>query len=363
MRKQIKITLFVVILLVIAVILFQSQLGGIFSDGKGASSGSKDNPAGQQENVKLPVDVIEVKPERLENNLNITGNVLPNESVELRPEITGLVESINFEEGQFVKAGSPLVYLNDDELKAQLDRLEYTKKLYEGQENRQKQLLEREAISQEEYDISLNQYNTTLADIELIKAQLRKMVIRAPFDGVLGLRQVSVGAVIGTSDIIVNIVNIDPIKVEFSIPERYAGKVKMGSQITFSNNATDGEVSGKVYAFEPIVDSQTRTLKLRAISPNQNRQFLPGMFVNIQFNLDVDEKALMVPSEALVPELNGYKLFLAKEGKVEERKVTIGRRTEKKVQVIDGLQEGELVLTTGVLQVKEGMQVAINKVN
>ncbi len=363
MKKQIKITLVVAILLVISVILFQSKLDGLFSDGKGNPSEAIKNTEGQQGSSKLPVDVIQVRSERLENNLNITGNVLPNESVELRPEITGLVESINFEEGQFVKAGTPLVYLNDDELRAQLERLQHTKKLYEGQEKRQKQLLEREAISQEEYDIALNQFNTILADIALIQAQLRKMVIRAPFDGVLGLRQVSVGAVIGTSDKIANIVNIDPIKVEFSIPERYANKVKLGSMISFSNNVTDGEVSGKVYAFEPIVDSQTRTLKLRAISANKKRKFLPGMFVNIQFNLDVEENALMVPSEALVPELNGYKLYLAKEGKVEERKVTIGMRTEKEVQVLNGLQEGDLVLTTGVLQVKEGMPVAINKVN
>ncbi|GAB3660339.1 efflux RND transporter periplasmic adaptor subunit [Echinicola sediminis] len=312
----------------------------------------------------LPVDVLEMKAERLENNLKVTGNVLPNESVELRPEITGLVESINFQEGQFVKKGTPLVYLNDDELSAQLDRLEFSKKLYEGQENRQKQLLEREAISQEEYDVVLNQYNTSLADIRLVEAQLDKMVIRAPFDGVLGLRQVSVGSVIGTSAMISTIVNIDPIKIEFSIPERYAGRVKVGSKILFSNNVSEGWEEGEVYAYEPIVDANTRTLKLRAISPNKERRFLPGMFVSIQFNLDVEEDALMVPSESLIPELEGYKLYLAnKEGVVEERKVSIGIRTERKVQITEGLQPGELVLTTGVLQVKEGMKVELNKIN
>src|SRR5690606_9185034 len=164
----------------------------------------------------LPVEVAEIKPQRLENNLSVTGNIIPNESVDLRSEISGLVTKISFKEGEFVKKGTPLVYLNDDELTAQKDRLDYTKKLYEGQESRQKQLLEREAISQEEYDIVLNQYNTNLADINLIEAMLRQTVIRAPFDGVIGLRQISEGSVISPADVIVNIVNIDPIKIDFS---------------------------------------------------------------------------------------------------------------------------------------------------
>ncbi|QDH78067.1 efflux RND transporter periplasmic adaptor subunit [Echinicola soli] len=360
MKKQTKILLIVAIIVVIAIIFLFPRLQG----DSATKSPSETTPSAPEEMTALPVDVIEVKPERLENNLNVTGNVLSNESVTLRPEITGLVESINFEEGQFVKKGTPLVYINDDELSAQLDRLEYTKKLYEGQESRQKQLLAREAISQEEYDIILNQYNTTLSDIKLVKAQLDKTVIKAPFDGVLGLRQISAGSVISTTDIIANIVNIDPIKIEFSIPERYAGQVQVGSTIQFSNNASDGLKNGKVYAYEPVIDADTRTLTLRAISPNKDRKFLPGMFVNIRFNLEVEEEALLVPSESLIPELNGYKVFLVnKEGIVEERKVEIGIRTDSEVQVLEGLKIGDLVLTTGVLQAKEGLRVNHNKIN
>ncbi|AWW30379.1 efflux transporter periplasmic adaptor subunit [Echinicola strongylocentroti] len=360
MKKQTKILLIAAIILVIAIIfLFPRFQGG--STSKAPVQTAESAP---EETPQLPVNVKEVQPERLENNLNITGNVLSNESVSLRAEITGLVESINFKEGQFVKKGTPLVRLNDNELTAQLDRLEYTKKLYEGQENRQKQLLAREAISQEEYDVILNQYNTTLSDIKLVKAQLDKTVIKAPFDGVVGLRQISAGSVISTTDIIANIVNINPIKIEFSIPERYTSEVRIGSSIRFSNNASDGLKNGKVYAYEPVIDANTRTLTLRAISSNDDRKFLPGMFVNIHFNLGVDENALMVPSESLIPELNGYKLFLVnKEGIVEERKVTIGIRTDRQVQITDGLTPGDLVLTTGVLQAKAGMQVKYNKIN
>ena len=358
MKKSIKITLITVIVLVIAGIFFYPRMEMFQRNTAETSPQAGNNPA-----AALPVNVIEVKPERLENNINITGTVIPNEMVSLRPEISGLVERISFKEGEFVKKGTPLLYLNDDELRAQADRLNYIKKLYEDQENRQRQLLDREAISQEEYDIVLNQFNTNLADIQLIDAQLRKTVIRAPFDGVLGLRQVSEGSFISSSDPIVSVVNIDPIKLEFSVPERYANKVKTGSEVIFSSNAVEGNAKGRVFAIEPNIDAATRTLKIRAESPNSQRQYLPGMFVRVSLNLDVEENALMVPAESLIPELDGYKVFVVRDGVVEEAKVTIGTRTERKVQIVDGLREGDLVLTTGVLQVRTGMAVNATKIN
>src|SRR5690606_28281894 len=327
----------------------------------------KDQPAtagGQAATAgALPVEVVEIKPQRLENNLTVTGNIIPNESVDLRSEISGLVTKITFTEGEFVKKGTPLVYLNDDELIAQKDRLTYTKKLYEGQENRQKQLLEREAISQEEYDIVLNQYNTNLADLNLIEAMLRQTVIRAPFDGVIGLRQISEGSVISPSDVIVTVVNIEPIKIDFSIPERYANIIKQGSRITFTNAVVEGESVGEVYAIAPNIDAATRTLQLRAISPNRDRKFLPGMFVGIKVNLDVNENALMVPAQALIPDLEGYKVFVANaENVIEEVKVSIGIRTATEVQIVDGLNVGDRVLTTGIIQAKPGMVVNITNI-
>lgn len=360
MKRSTKFILIGSIILVIALIFFYPRLGLFLKNddeltnsiiGSDASSGNY-----------LPVEVVEMKPRRLENNLSVTGNIIPNESVGLRSEISGLVTKINFNEGDFVKEGTPLVYLNDDELLAQKERLTFTKKLYEGQENRQKQLLEREAISQEEYDIVLNQFNTNLADLNLIEAQLRQTVIRAPFDGVIGLRQISVGSVISPADIIVNVVNIDPIKIDFSIPERYANTVKTGSQISFTNAAVEGESIGEVYAVAPSIDAATRTLQLRAISPNRERRFLPGMFVGITLNLEVYNDALMVPAESLVPDLEGYKVFRVNSDQViEEVKVATGIRTESEVQITDGLNLGDLVLTTGVIQARPGIPVTVTK--
>ncbi|MBD3629734.1 efflux RND transporter periplasmic adaptor subunit [Cyclobacterium sp.] len=358
MKKQTKIILILIIVLVISVIFFYPRMD-ILTGGEEKATTSQNGGA----QSSLPVNVVELKQEKLENNLNITGSLIPNEIVTLRPEVAGLVEKVAFNEGQFVRKGTPLLYLNDEELDAQRERLTFTKKLYESQENRQKELLAREAISQEEYDIVLNQYNTNLADLRLIEAQLDKMVIRAPFDGELGFRQVSEGSVIGTSDVIASIVNVDPIKIEFSIPERYANEIKEGSIIHFRANNSIEEADGKVYAIEPNVDAATRTLKIRAMSPNKEKKFLPGMFVRVRLVLNEIDNAILIPSESLIPELEGYKVYVAKEGKIESRKVTIGQRSDTRVQIIDGLAPGELVLTTGVLQARDGMPVNVNQIN
>jgi len=359
MNKQTKTILIVAVVALIAIIYIYPRWNNSTSSGPALSSGP---PAGGS--PELPVTVITLKKETLKNQLNVTGTILPNESVTLRPEVSGLVTKITFKEGQYVSKGTPLLYLNDNDLQAQYQKLEFTQKLFESQENRQKQLLAREAISQEEYDIVLNQYNTTLSDLKLVEAQIQKTIVRAPFNGVLGLRQVSEGSVIGTNDIIATVVNMDPIKIEFSIPERYANMVEVGAPVFFSSESTQDEAEGKVYAFEPQIDAATRTLKLRAQSSNKGGKFLPGMFVKIRFVLGEIDNALMVPAESVIPELQGYKVFVVgKDQKAEERKVEIGTRTESQVQITKGLEEGDMVLTSGVLQARPGSPLKISNTN
>ncbi|MBN3584119.1 efflux RND transporter periplasmic adaptor subunit [Algoriphagus aestuarii] len=361
MKNQTKIILIVGIILIVIAAFLYPRLDNRNSNGAASVAAAGAGPGAP---TVLPVKVVKIQKETLRNQLSVTGTILPNESVDLRTEVSGLVTRITFDEGQYVTKGTPLLYLNDDELQAQHQRLEYTQKLFESQENRQKQLLAREAISQEEYDIVLNQYNTTLSDLKLVEAQLAKTIVRAPFNGILGLRQVSEGSVISTNDIIANFVNIDPIKIEFSIPERYASQVTAGSEIFFSNEAAQEEVVGKVYAFENQIDAATRTLKLRAESPNKGRKFLPGMFVRIRFVLGETEDALMVPSESVIPELQGYKVFVVgADNKAEERSVEIGTRTDTHVQITSGLEVGDLVLTTGVLQARTGSPVEFTQIN
>lgn len=359
MKKQTKIALIIGILVIIAIAFFYPRITNQSTKNPTASEGG----AGEA-SQDLPVNVVKLEKETLRNQLQVSGTILPNESVNLRSEISGLITRIAFKEGQYVSKGTPLFYLNDDELQAQSQRLQYTQQLFETQENRQKQLLAREAISQEEYDIVLNEYNTALSDIKLVEAQLTKTVIRAPFSGILGLRLVSEGSVISPADMLVSLVNIDPIKIEFSIPERYANQVTVGSPVYFTNESSTEEVEGRVYAFEPQVDLATRTLTLRAQSPNRDKRFLPGMFVKIRFILEVMEDALLVPAEAVIPELSGYKVFVVgADGNAEERIVEIGTRTDTQVQVLSGLNEGDLVLTTGVMQVRKGMPLQPTQIN
>jgi membrane fusion protein (multidrug efflux system) len=359
MNKQTKTILILAVIAIIAVIYIYPRWNNGTNSGPAPTAGP---PSGG--GSELPVTVITLKKETLQNQLNVTGTILPNESVSLRPEVSGLVTKISFKEGQYVSKGTPLLYLNDNDLQAQYQKLEFTQKLFESQENRQKQLLAREAISQEEYDIVLNQYNTTLSDLKLVEAQIQKTIVRAPFNGTLGLRQVSEGSVIGTGDVIATVVNMDPIKIEFSIPERYANMVEVGASVYFASESTPQEVEGKVYAFEPQIDAATRTLKLRAQSSNKEGKFLPGMFVKIRFVLGEIDDALMVPSESVIPELQGYKVFVVgQDQKAEERSVEIGTRTESQVQITKGLEEGDVVLTSGVLQARTGSPLKITNTN
>jgi membrane fusion protein, multidrug efflux system len=360
MKKQTKVILILAIIILVVVAFLYPRLDTRNTNENAVTStGSGRGPA-----QELPVNVVKLKKESLRNQLQVTGTILPNEAVDIRPEVSGLVSKISFKEGQYVTKGTPLVYLDDDELQAQYQRLQYTQKLFETQENRQKQLLAREAISQEEYDIALNQYNTTLSDLKLVEAQLAKRIIRAPFSGRIGLRMISEGSVISPSDMIASIVNIDPIKIEFSIPERYSNQVKMGAPIYFSNESSKEEVQGEVYAYEPQIDAATRTLKLRALSSNKEGKFLPGMYVRIRFVLEVTENALMVPAESIIPELQGYKVYVVgPDNKAQEKAVEIGTRTETQVQILSGLEEGDLVLATGVLQARPGMPLKYTQIN
>lgn len=324
------------------------------------------SPATAQSSAALapiPVVVMVTDQQPLENTLSITGSVLANESVNLSPELAGKITRIAFKEGEYVKKGQALVYLNDDEARARLERLNYTKKLYEQSESRQRQLLEREAISQEEYDIALNELNTNLSDLKVVEAQIAKSVIRAPFSGVIGLRQVSEGSYVSPADEIATLVNIDPVKIEFSVPERYANEVGVGDKISFSRSEdADIRRSGKVYAVEPRINLDTRTLSMRALSENDDRTLLPGMFVRIKLVLDVNENSIMVPAQSLIPEMEGYKIYVVEDGKAVAKRVSTGMRTETQVEVTEGLAPGDSVLTTGILQVKDGGMVKVTEV-
>ena len=307
----------------------------------------------------LQVEGIVISPEKLDNKLIVTGSILANESLEIKSEAAGKITGIYFKEGEAVKKGKLLVQINDKEMRAQLEKQRYNKKLYEDIETRQKKLLEKEAISQEEYENALNQFNTSSSDIKLLEAQLEKTSITAPFDGVIGLRNVSEGAYITPATVIATLYNISPAKIEFSIPGRYSTQITPGRPIFFMAENDSTQFHGKVYAIEPQIEKETRTLKIRAYAANDSRRLLPGQFVRVEFVLQTTNNALMVPSESIIPVLEGHKVMIVRKGKATESKVEIGLRTDRQVEILSGVSIGDTVLTTGLLQLKPGMGVEV----
>jgi membrane fusion protein (multidrug efflux system) len=312
--------------------------------------------------AKLPVDVVVATPRVVRNTIKVTGSIMANEEVALQSEISGRVEQILFKEGQRVQKGKVLLTINDEEISAQAERLRYMQKLNEEMEFRQRQLLEKEAISREEYDIALTTLNTTLAEIKEKEAILAKHRIRAPFDGIVGLREVSEGSYITPGNLVCHIYNVNPIKIEFSVPGKYLNEIQTGDSVFFTTEASNRTYSGLIYAFEPRIDPTTRTLKIRAISPNRSGDLLPGQFVNITYVLDVIPDALMVPSEAVIPEMNGHQLYVYSGGQATQTQVVIGLRTEQEVQIVQGIAPGDTVITTGILQMRPGLSLELNSV-
>jgi membrane fusion protein (multidrug efflux system) len=311
---------------------------------------------------KTAVVVSVVKSTRLDDMINSTGSILPNEEVEIRSEIAGRIILLNIKEGDVVQKGTILFRINDDDLQARLRKLGFNKKLAEDNEARQKILLQKEAISQREYDIAVNTVNTIEADIEDLKAQIIKTTVKAPFAGTIGFRYVSLGSYISPTTKIATLTNTNPAKIEFSIPAKYATIIRKGSTIEFQTENEDKTFVGKVYAIDPKIDPLTRTLQIRALAANPGNQLVPGAFAKINLILKSKGSAILIPTEAVIPEASGNKVFIVKQGKSVPVKVKLGNRGEKNVEILSGLSIGDTLITNGVIQVKPDGEVEIKEV-
>lgn len=329
-------------------------IASVFSCGKKQNS---EQAKGSQGRSALNVDVIIVKSSALSQQITVAGTISANEEVELKPESTGKLTLINFKEGDFVKEGQLLAKVNDSELQAKLKKLKLDEILAADDESRKKRLLEINALSQQEYDISQNKLDGIKADIKLVEAQIDKAEVRAPFSGRIGLRYVSPGSFISASTIIATLVQTDPVKIEFAIPERFGVLIRNGKEITFSTTTKSDVLSAKVYAFEPMIDPQTRSITVRALASNKNGELIPGAFVKVNIAFDEAPSAILVPPQVLIPELSGQKVYLVKNKKSFESKVLTGLRTALYVEIISGVMPGDSLITTGLIQLRHGMPV------
>jgi membrane fusion protein (multidrug efflux system) len=323
----------------------------------------------RQNNVQEPVRQAQQKlnavgyiivPTHMSELIKSTGIIKPDEEVDLSFETSGKIIKINFTEGTRVKKGDLLAKINDLPLQAQLEKLQVQLKMSETKEFREKSLLDKDAISQESYDQIQTDVQSIKADINLIKARIFETELRAPFDGIIGLRYLSEGSYTTSSTKIAKLIKTKPLKIEFSISEKYASEVKVGFPITFSIDGSDKIFNASVYAIDPKIYMETFTIGLRALYPNKDEELRSGIFASITLELSKKDNAVAIPTEALIPEMEGEKVFIYKNGKAQSVKVNTGLRTESKIQITDGLKFGDTLITSGILQLRQNLPIVLD---
>lgn len=311
----------------------------------------------------LQVNARVIKPHLLTDEILVTGRLVPDEEVNLSFETSGKITDIFFTEGTQIKRGELLAKVNDRQLQAQLKRLEAQVPLAEDRVFRQNALLKRDAVSKEAYEQVKTELATLNADIEHIKASIEMTELRAPFDGIIGLRQVSAGAYASPTTVVAKLTKVTPLKVEFSVPERYAREIKKGTNLEFKIEGKLKAYQAQVYATESSLDAETHSLTIRALYPNRHNELLPGRYTDIRLMQKEIENAIAIPSEAIVPEMGKNKVFVYRNGVAEPVEIEIGIRTEAEVQAIQGLSAGDTILTSGTLQLRKGMPVKIQAID
>jgi membrane fusion protein (multidrug efflux system) len=310
----------------------------------------------------LPVDVYVIKSHGVTDVYPVNSFFLPSEEVDLCFEASGRITEIMFEEGTFVKKDQLLAKVNDARLQAQLKKLQAQLDLYNSKEFRQKSLLAQDAISQETYDESSTLVAATLADMELVKAQIRETELRAPFDGFIGLRQASEGTYANPSIIIAKLTKISPLKMELSIPEAYIDMVKAGNSLLFTVDGDTLQYRAKVYATDSKIDMTTLLFTVRAYYPNLDHKISPGRFAHVVLQLNYDKNGISVPSESVIPDLGEHVVYKVSNNKAKKVQIVPGVRTESYVQILKGLDVGDTVITTGILQLRDNIDLLINSV-
>lgn len=329
--------------------------GGQQGQTQGGQQGQR--PGGQGQ---LPVTGTIAKPSYLTNGIRSAGSLLANEEVDIVGKVSGKVTAVYFKEGSKVKKGDLLVKIYDEDLQAQLRRSEIQEKMLSEKLERQRVLLSKDAVSREAFDQLQTDYNVILADINLLKVRIAETEVRAPFDGVIGFRYVSEGTYVTPQVKIAHLFDQSILKLEFAINEKYVSENLMGKKISFETEGYSDEFFATVYAVDYRIDQTTRTIGLRARYDNRTGKLVPGMYASLTLITDEKMNALQVPTEAIVPEMNEKKIWVARNGRAELIPVVTGARTASAIEVISGLAAGDTVLTTGLIQLRPNMAVRVN---
>ena len=326
----------------------------VYNHYRGSSSAADADPSEisiPRKSSVLNVNGLVVRPQTLTDGITSVGSLLPDEEVDLSFETSGKIVSINFQEGSTVRKGELLAKVNDKPLLAQLSR-------YEAQ----LKLAEKDAVSLEAYEQARTELAMLNADIDIVRSNIALTELHAPFDGVIGLRNVSEGAYASPSVVVAKLTKIKPLKIDLSVPERYASQIKPGTRLTFTVEGYNETFHAEVYATESKIDPNTHYFSVRAHYPNTRGRLLPGRFVSVKIRMHDIPDAIAIPTQAVVPEMGVDKVFLYKGGKAHAVAIKTGLRTESRIQVVEGLAPGDTLIVSGTLQLREGLPVKLDTV-
>ena len=359
MRKPVRIIVIVGIILLIVGMIFYPKIKSAFVGDK------EQQPTGQplaaQGGQKLSVNAKVLKPETLNDVFRTQGVLLPDEEVNLIFEISGKITQINFKEGSFVNKGQLLAKVNDAPLQAELKKLEAQLPLAQERVYRQRTLLDKDAVSQEAFETVTTDLDKLKADVELVKARIAQTELRAPFSGMIGLRLVSEGTYASPQVVVSKLTKISPLKIEFSVNERQVNEIGDGTKLNFTVDNDLNIYSATIYAIETTLEDNTLTLKARARYNNPGGKLKPGRYAKIEIQLSEITNTLVIPSIASIAEMGQDIAYIYRDGKAKKVVLIKGLRTASSVQVVDGLNIGDTLLTTGVMQLRDGINVSIGK--
>lgn len=324
---------------------------------EGAAAGGR----GSRQGGPVAVDAFVVQPRPISDNVEVPGSLLPYEETQIRSEVGGRIVQLNIKEGTTIPAGTLLVKLFDQDLQAQLKKLQVQLQIREKTAERNAELLKINGISQQDYDLAVLDVDNLKADIESVKIAVSKTEIRAPYAGRLGLRNVSLGSYISPSEIVTTIRQVDQLKLEFSIPEKYAKDINPGYSVKFRVDGGEQTHAASVIATENSVDQNTRTLKVRAVVGKRHPELVPGVFAKVNLQLGRDEGAILIPTQALIPSARNKQVIILRKDSVKFAVVETGIRDSAYVQVLKGISPGDTVITTGLMAIRPKSRVTVTR--
>jgi membrane fusion protein, multidrug efflux system len=310
-----------------------------------------------------PVQVVavEARRQRVAETLSLPATIVPNESVEIKPETDGIVQRINFTEGEHVEEGRVLVQLDESKFAAAVSEAEANLKLSQANFDRARQLFQDKLISQQDYDQTASTFAVNQAGLDLKRRQLRDTRVSAPFSGIVGTRLISPGQVVSRTTTLTSLVDLDTVKVEVKIPEKYLSQLQLKQPLEFTVAAfPDEKFRGEVYFISPQIEEGTRTALVKALIPNSVGKLRGGMFASLDLTLELRESAIVIPEPALMSNGDSFSVFVVdSQGSAQIRPIQIGYQLPGKVEVVKGLEAGEKVVVEGRQKLRPGAAVKL----